>query len=59
MSLSSVRVQFRIFASTRQLIVVRFERIYTPFSMGMLYGVFICRLLHKSLNFYGEIKNDQ
>jgi hypothetical protein len=46
MSLSSVRVQFRIFASTRQLIVVRFERIYTPFSMGMLYGVFILEELY-------------
>lgn len=40
MSLSSVRSQFRIFASTGQWMIVPVKAKDTPLSMGTLYGVF-------------------
>jgi hypothetical protein len=45
MSLSSVIPQIRIFALTRQWMIVWLKG-YMPLSMGMLYGVFILEELH-------------
>jgi hypothetical protein len=40
MSLSSVRPEFRIFASTGQWMIVPVKAKATPLSIGALYGVF-------------------